>query len=204
MNIRKMILATVMIGLATVAALVAQDLRHRATQKNDKLVQERDLDLREKGKMLFEKGSLKVADDSSGSNYLYQIYMGDSYFPYFEADIFNSSGSEQTRILDINVNIDTSVSLIRKNTKEISYALTFFSEDEDQKIFMLFDLNMDGQWDMRDNPTRSESRSLIYLNGEWLSVDKNENRLSDLPVAWKNDVRYEFRNGKWSEAKSAS
>lgn len=42
MNIRKMILATVMIGLATVSALVAQDLRHRATQKNDKLVQERN------------------------------------------------------------------------------------------------------------------------------------------------------------------
>jgi len=61
---------------------------------------------------------------------------------------------------------------------------------------------MDGQWDMRVNPTRSENRSLIYLNGEWFSVDKNENRLSDLPVAWKNDIRYEFRNGKWSEAKS--
>lgn len=197
-----MILATVMIGLATVAALVAQDMRHRATQKNDKLVQERDLELREKGKMLFEKGSLKVSADSSESNHVYQIFMGDSYFPYFEADVLNTGGAEQTKKLDVNVNIDTSVSLIRKNTKEISYALTFFSEDEDQKIFMLFDLNMDGQWDMKDNPTRSENRSLIYLNGEWLSVDKNENRLSDLPVAWKKDTRYEFRNGKWSEAKS--
>lgn len=202
MNIRKMILATVMIGLATVSALVAQDLRHRATQKNDKLVQERDLELREKGKMLFEKGSLKVSADSSESNHVYQIFMGDSYFPYFEADVLNTGGAEQTKKLDVNVNIDTSVSLIRKKTKEISYALTFFSEDEDQKIFMLFDLNTDGQWDMRDNPTRSENRSLIYLNGEWLSVDKNENRLSDLPVAWKKDTRYEFRNGKWSEAKS--
>ena len=191
-----------MIGLATVAALVAQDMRHRATQKNDKLVQERDLELREKGKMLFEKGSLKVSADSSESNHVYQIFMGDSYFPYFEADVLNTGGAEQTKKLDVNVNIDTSVSLIRKKTKEISYALTFFSEDEDQKIFMLFDLNMDGQWDMRDNPTRSENRSLIYLNGEWLSVDKNENRLSDLPVAWKKDTRYEFRNGKWSEAKS--
>ncbi len=200
MNIRKMILATVMIGLATVAALVAQDMRHRATQKNDKLVQERDLELREKGKMLFEKGSLKVSADSSESNHVYQIFMGDSYFPYFEADVLNTGGAEQTKKLDVNVNIDTSVSLIRKNTKEISYALTFFSEDEDQKIFILFDLNIDGQWDMRDNPTRSENRSLIYLNGEWLSVDKNENRLSDLPVAWKNDVRYEFRDGKWSVA----
>jgi hypothetical protein len=195
-----MILATVMIGLATVAALVAQDMRHRATQKNDKLVQERDLELREKGKMLFEKGSLKVSADSSESNHVYQIFMGDSYFPYFEADVLNTGGAEQTKKLDVNVNIDTSVSLIRKNTKEISYALTFFSEDEDQKIFILFDLNIDGQWDMRDNPTRSENRSLIYLNGEWLSVDKNENRLSDLPVAWKNDVRYEFRDGKWSVA----
>lgn len=191
-----------MIGLATVSALVAQDLRHRATQKNDKLVQERDLELREKGKMLFEKGSLKVSADSSESNHVYQIFMGDSYFPYFEADVLNTGGAEQTKKLDVNVNIDTSVSLIRKKTKEISYALTFFSEDEDQKIFMLFDLNTDGQWDMRDNPTRSENRSLIYLNGEWLSVDKNENRLSDLPVAWKKDTRYEFRNGKWSEAKS--
>lgn len=189
-----------MIGLAAVSALVAQDLSHRATQKNDKLVQERDLELREKGKMLFEKGSLKVSADSSESNHVYQIFMGDSYFPYFEADVLNTGGAEQTKILDINVNIDTTVSLIRKNTKEISYALTFFSEDEDQKIFMLFDLNTDGQWDMRDNPTRSENRSLIYLNGEWLSVDKNENRLSDLPVAWKKDIRYEFRNGKWSEA----
>lgn len=189
-----------MIGLAAVSALVAQDLSHRATQKNDKLVQERDLELREKGKMLFEKGSLKVSADSSESNHLYQIFMGDSYFPYFEADVLNTGGAEQTKILDINVNIDTTVSLIRKNTKEISYALTFFSEDEDQKIFMLFDLNMDGQWDMRDNPTRSENRSLIYLNGEWLSVDKNENRLSDLPVAWKKDIRYEFRDGKWSVA----
>lgn len=202
MNIRKMILATVMIGLATVAALVAQDMRHRATQKNDKLVQERDLELREMGKMLFEKGSLKVSADSSESNHVYQIFMGDSYFPYFEADVLNTGGAEQTKKLDVNVNIDTSVSLIRKNTKEISYALTFFSEDEDQKIFMLFDLNTDGQWDMRDNPTRSENRSLIYLNGEWLSVDKNDNHLSDLPVAWKKDTRYEFRNGKWSEAKS--
>lgn len=189
-----------MIGLAAVSALVAQDLRHRATQKNDKLVQERDLELREKGKMLFEKGSLKVSADSSESNHVYQIFMGDSYFPYFEADVLNTGGAEQTKILDINVNIDTTVSLIRKNTKEISYALTFFSEDEDQKIFMLFDLNMDGQWDMRDNPTRGENRSLIYLNGEWLSVDKNENRLSDLPVAWKKDIRYEFRDGKWSVA----
>lgn len=200
MNIRKMILATVMIGLATVSALVAQDLRHRATQKNDKLVQERDLELREKGKMLFEKGSLKVSADSSESNHVYQIFMGDSYFPYFEADVLNTGGAEQTKKLDVNVNIDTSVSLIRKKTKEISYALTFFSEDEDQKIFMLFDLNMDGQWDMKDNPTRSENRSLIYLNGEWLSVDKNDNHLSDLPVAWKKDIRYEFRDGKWSVA----
>ena len=189
-----------MIGLAAVSALVAQDLSHRATQKNDKLVQERDLELREKGKMLFEKGSLKVSADSSESNHVYQIFMGDSYFPYFEADVLNTGGAEQTKKLDVNVNIDTSVSLIRKKTKEISYALTFFSEDEDQKIFMLFDLNTDGQWDMRDNPTRSENRSLIYLNGEWLSVDKNDNHLSDLPVAWKKDIRYEFRDGKWSVA----
>ncbi len=202
MNTGKIILTIGMIGLATVSALVAQDLRHRATQKNDKLILDRDQDLKEKGKMLFEKGSLRVSADSNGSNYLYQIFMGDSYFPYFEADILDTSGSEQINKLDISVNIDTSVSLIRKNTKEISYALTFFSKDEDQKIFMLFDLNMDGQWDMRVNPARSENRSLIYLNGEWFSVDKNENRLSDLPVAWKNDIRYEFRNGKWSEAKS--
>ena len=166
------------IGLTTVSVLVAQSLGHRATQKDEKLILERDQDLRAKGKMLFEKGSLRVSANSSESN--------------------------QIKILDIKVNIDTSVSLVKKNTKEVSYALTFFSEDEDQKIFMLFDLNMDGQWDMRVNPTRSENRSLIYLDGEWLSVDKKENLLSDLPLAWKNDTRYEFRDGKWSVVKTST
>src|SRR5574344_634485 len=115
MNIRKIILTISMIGLATVSALVAQDMRHRATQKNDKLVQERDLELREKGKMLFEKGSLKVSADSSESNHVYQIFMGNSYFPYFKTNNLNTGGAEQTKKLDVNVNIDTSVSIKKKN-----------------------------------------------------------------------------------------
>ncbi|MBR4250627.1 MAG: hypothetical protein IKQ24_10805 [Verrucomicrobia bacterium] len=204
MNTGKIILTMSIIGLTTVSVLVAQSLGHRATQKDEKLILERDQDLRAKGKMLFEKGSLRVSANSSESNHLYQIFMGDSYFPYFEADVLNADETEQIKILDIKVNIDTSVSLVKKNTKEVSYALTFFSEDEDQKIFILFDLNMDGQWDVRVNPTRSENRSLIYLDGEWLSVDKKENLLSDLPLAWKNDTRYEFRNGKWSETKTST
>src|SRR5690606_17196172 len=96
----------------------------------------------------------------------------------------------------IDANLSTTVSLLRKDTEDEAYVLYFFSEDNERKVFGLFDLNLDGQWDVKKSPTR-KATNFIFLRGEWFEVDKIEGLLSKTPTALRNGKQYKF-DGSWS------
>ena len=74
--------------------------------------------------------------------------------------------------------------------------LSFFSEDKGKKLFAIFDLDCDGQWDVKKTPTK-EKKTFIWFGNEWLDVDKVDGLLSPEPTATKGEKEFEFHRGKW-------
>jgi len=74
------------------------------------------------------------------------VVIGKHFFPRYktqgEDGVVSFAGLE--------VNADTAVTLLRQaGDQEHVYALTLFSHDREGKVFMLWDFDIDGQWDMR-------------------------------------------------------
>jgi hypothetical protein len=146
-----------------------------------------------KSRVLVEKESVKVVGaETFPKDLSCEIYIGPQMHPHFQTE----GGNGQIKTATIDANLSTSVSLLRKDTEDEAYALYFFSEDKERKVFGLFDLNLDGQWDVKKSPTR-KAVNFIFLRGEWFEVDKIEGLLSKTPSALRDGKQYKFDGSRW-------
>lgn len=145
-----------------------------------------------KPRILIEQDSLKVsAADTFPKDLGCEIHVGSERNPYFRTE----GEHGQLKLALIDVNLSTTVSVRRRDTQKQSYYLFLFSEDGEGRVFGLFDLNMDGEWDVKKTPT-GDKKNFIRLAGEWFEVDEIEGLSSETPTAVKGGKHYEFR-GKW-------
>jgi len=148
-----------------------------------------------KSRILVQKDSLKVVVDERFPKVLdSEIHIGPNHHPYFRTE------GDQTGIKHAEIDIDfrTAVSVVRKETESESYALYFFFEDADKKVVGMFDLNMDGQWDVKKSPTRK--RNFIFLDNGWQETEAIDGLLSGKPTAKVGGVLYEFL-GMWKSVR---
>ena len=144
-------------------------------------------------RILFQGESLKVVVDKQFPNVLdSEIHVGSKHYPYFRTE----GDQNGIKHAEIDINLQTAVSFVRKETEDESYVLYFFSVDRDGKVFGLFDLNQDGHWDVKKCPT-SKEKNFIWLRDEWFEVDKIEGLLSKMPTAVKGEKQYRF-DGSWT------
>jgi hypothetical protein len=185
---RKFFGITTGLQLLLIIAALAQDFETQVRQKN--LTDKEWSQWAETQNMpvLVKKPPLRVlASDGFSTNLEFQIYVGSHLYPSF-----NTTGrSNELTSASIDLGVTDRVSVVRKRTNDNSYLLYFFTTDADEKILCLFDLNMDGVWDVKESPTRK--KRYIFLEKDWLEVDKIENRNSEKPTAVKGVQKYEFQ-----------
>ena len=137
---------------------------------------------------MFENGPLRIfCSDKFPEDWASEIHVGARLFPYFSVE----GKTNQPKSLCINHDLGGSVSIVRKQTKEESYLLFLFTSDEDGHILCLFDLNIDGIWDVKESSTLK--KKYIFVENHWLEVDKIEGRNSDKPTAIKGSQHYQFK-----------
>lgn len=140
------------------------------------------------------EGLKVIAADTFPETPTTEIYVGTDQFPYFTTD-----GKERS-ISSARVQLDeqTSVSLVRKSEERDEFVLYLFTEDPDGKVVAFFDLNIDGVWDVKKTPTR-KSKNFIKLEKQWVEVESIEGILLR-PVASQADSQFLFFEGEWKQA----
>ena len=123
-----------------------------------------------------------------------KILVGPDGSPHFHTE----GTQERMKAASIDIDLGPSVSVLRKEGVGNPYVLYLFSEDEEGKVIGLFDLNMDGIWDVRKRPTRKQN--FISIDCKWIEVTKIDGLLTGTPKAEGHGVRYEFR-GSWEVIK---
>lgn len=148
-------------------------------------------------KPLFEAKSIKVvANDNFPQDLECEVFVGPKATPYFHVE----GKQNQFRSAQIEFqNAGPIVSVVRKEGETNSYALYLFSEDTEGKVFGLFDLNMDGVWDVKRTPTRNQ-KNFILFDSQWVAVSRIDGLLSVKPIAEGQGVHYEF-HGVWKLVK---
>jgi hypothetical protein len=91
----------------------------------------------------------------------------------------------------IHVDVNSMVSASRKDSKEESWFLSLFCSRADRP-FVLFDLNMDGEWDVKMIPSGAAKGNFIWLNGGWVEVEEIEGLKSASPKTSKDGRHYVF------------
>ncbi len=147
-----------------------------------------------KPRVLVERESLKVTGSETFPHDLScEIFVGTRRYPHFRTE----GKSNLLKTVSIDVNLATTVSVVRKDMENDAYVLYLFSEDDEGKVFGLFDLNLDGEWDVKKQTTRK--RNLIMVNKAWVQVDRIDGLLSSTPTAVSDKGRYVFRQA-WVSA----
>lgn len=164
-----------------------------------------------KPRVLLEREALKVVvADTFPKDLSCEVYLGS-----FDAGI-NVLGSKQLAIFEaegkngriekaeIHIGAASSISVIRNDPDKDSYMLFLFTKDEDGKILALFDLNLDGEWDVKKTFTIKKQQHFIRMENNWFEVDKIEGLPSNRPTATRGRTQYMFRKQWKSLPKSPS
>lgn len=93
-------------------------------------------------------------------------------------------------------NHNRSVAVVRKQTEKELYVLEYSALDDDGKGYVLYDLNCNGEWDVKLTPSRQE-QAFIRVANEWLRVDSVIGILATNPSAVVGSVKYAFA-GRWT------
>ena len=143
-------------------------------------------------KPVFETNSIKVVvNEKFPQDLESEVFVGPKNSPYFRVE------GKQSKLKSAEIDLgaaNPSISVLSKENETNSYVLYLFTMDADGKVLGLFDLNMDGVWDVKRTPTR-EQKNFILLDNHWVAVEKIEGIRSKKPIAEGNGVRYEFQNG---------
>ena len=146
-------------------------------------------------RILAEADSIKVVGtDAFPKDLMCDVHIGPKLFPCFHTE-GGRGGLDSATIV---INLDSSVSVSRKDTKKDSYVLSLFLEYGDKKALLLFDLNCDGQWDVKK--TLPREKTFIFFGKEWFEVNNAEGLQSVKPTAAKGERQFEFCNGAWQKS----
>lgn len=143
-------------------------------------------------RVLVERQSLEVlATGMFPKDLACEIHVGPKTSPYF----VTTGGNERIEMALIRTPDvgGPSVSLVRRDTDKPSYFLHLLFDDKNGKVVSLFDLNVDGQWDVKKT---TKDGTIIYMEGKWVNVDEINSLMAIKPVATKGDKRFEF-DGMW-------
>jgi hypothetical protein len=140
-------------------------------------------------RVLAQADSLKVVShDEFPKDLSTEIQIGSQPFPNFSTEGRNGMLQSAT----INVNAGTRITVLRQEGD--GSVLMMFSQDSQGKVFALFDLDLDGQWDVKKTPTKPE-KNFIWQNGNWKSVDMAIGITSKEPTATVGHEHYKFHHG---------
>jgi hypothetical protein len=150
---------------------------------------------------LVDRDSLKVfAGPAFPKDLSCQIVVGGPNNP-----IFVMAGADQ-RIDRATIDLGLkkpAVSVVRRSTPEPSYLLNLLVDQPPGKGTIFLDLNMDGEWDVKETPSTEPPKHFIRVGTEWVQVDKVEGISSEKPTAARGKTRYSFEKGKWISAPAA-
>lgn len=151
-------------------------------------------------RVLVERDSIKViVADTFPKDLSSEIHVGQRQRPSIATitPSFSTEGKDgQLEAAHIKMGLGPIVSVLRKASETEGYLLSLFSEDEGGKTFAMFDLNIDGEWDVKKTPTR-ERKNFIHFGGEWHEVDRIEGLNLDKPTAVSGETRFVFQKNKW-------
>ncbi len=154
-------------------------------------------------RVLLQGPSIKVlAADTFPKDLSCEIYVGGSVLPtaLLHGSVtpsFSTEGRDgRLETATLMLGLRASVSARRKAGAKEAYILTLFTEDRERKVVALYDLDIDGQWDVKKTPTR-DRKNFIRLDAQWLEVDKIDGLRSDHVTAVLKGTRFAFREGKW-------
>lgn len=138
--------------------------------------------------VFFARESLTVfGNDKFPQDLACELHVGPGFHPYFRT----KGESSRVTFASIDISPEASVSVVRGRGGSNAFVLYLFYEDSEGKVVSIFDLNVDGAWDIKKT-TRRGKRNLIRYDGEWLEVDKIVDIPSGTPRAVKNETQYEF------------
>lgn len=126
-----------------------------------------------------------------------EVSVGPGPYPYFRTE-----GRQQIDTATIDVNADTSVSVLSREGGENAFILYLFSEDKDGRVFGVFDLDCDGTWDVKRTPTK-ELKQFIFFEECWLAVDVIDDVRLRGPTATKDSQVFEFSESAWRKQPGA-
>ena len=140
---------------------------------------------------IFETNSIKVVTNEKFPQDLEsEIFVGPKGSPYFHSE------GTQSKLESAEISLggtNPSICVFQKGNETNSYVLYLFTSDAEGKVLGLFDLNMDGVWDVKRTPTR-EQKNFIFFDNLWVAVIKIDGLKSANPTAEAKGIHYEFRN----------
>lgn len=134
--------------------------------------------------------TVKAKDDFPHSLSI-EVSVGPKPFPYFRTE-----GRQQIDTATIDINAETSVSVLSKDGGENAFILYLFSEDDGGRVFGIFDLDCDGTWDVKRTPTKDVKQFILYEDC-WLAVDAIDDLRRRDPTATKDGQVFEFSKSAW-------
>jgi hypothetical protein len=141
--------------------------------------------------VLVERDSLKVlATKAFPKDLSCEIFVGAAKNPSFRTT--GADGRIERATIDLGLR-GPAVSLARKATQPPSYFLYLFL-DQPNGVTALFDLDLDGQWDVKKTPNKKE---FIRMNNEWAEVDQVDGIPSEKTTAIRGRTQFVFDKGKW-------
>jgi len=145
--------------------------------------------------VLVERDSLKIlAHDGFPKVMDCNIYLGNLLIPLVDA----SGKDGMVDDARINVDIDSSVGMILRDRERELRGIMLFFHDFEGKAVALFDLNIDGIWDIKKTPTRVPA-NFIWFRGDWLEVNEISGITSSKTKASSNIRQFEFIEQGWRE-----
>jgi hypothetical protein len=141
--------------------------------------------------VLLERDSLKVvAAKAFPKDLSCEIFVGAPKNPSFKTT--GADGRVERATIDLGVR-GPAVSLARKATQPPSYFLYLFL-DQPNGVTALFDLNLDGEWDVKKTP---DTKAFIRIKSEWVEVGQVDGIPSEKTTAARGKTQFVFDKDKW-------
>jgi hypothetical protein len=148
--------------------------------------------------VLLERDSLKVvAAKAFPKDLSCEIFVGAPKNPSFKTT--GADGRVERATIDLGVR-GPAVSLARKATQPPSYFLYLFL-DQPNGVTALFDLNLDGEWDVKKTP---DTKAFIRIKNEWVEVGQVDGIPSEKTTAIRGRTQFVFDKGKWISVPATS